>query len=285
MKQNMEASSEEAVPMEDVSLSNERKRKSSPENGLPLPKQRRKSSDQRRKSSDQTSDNNVLFVDTLDNSNGKSESENTLTDSQDTIGFDLEPVTPETVPPDDLKPGCSTNLSQEENGISLQPKPAMGKIASLQRDSEMIANILDIGEDKIYDKLLRKRAAPNRVEIVTNELLEGDNESGDDRTIKRNDSTASNPELIADVEWVCDQIRQTCFTILPASFSLTICLSSAFVNSSGFSDSFCRNGTLGSYFSKKVSDLSISAISFRSSIHLCSVFCITSFSLSQSFIE
>ncbi|XP_046582259.1 uncharacterized protein LOC124289685 [Haliotis rubra] len=58
-------------------------------------------------------------------------------------------------------------------------KPAMVKIASVQRDADVIASVVpNVDVSAVYDKLASQRRNPNRMDIVTTELL--DNPPGED---------------------------------------------------------------------------------------------------------
>ena len=71
--------------------------------------------------------------------------------------------------------GENTDNSILEQNISVEEelKTKMIKYESVQRDAEVIAEVIDsVDLDTLYDKVLKVRKENNRVDIVTNEMLE-----------------------------------------------------------------------------------------------------------------
>ncbi|XP_046338609.2 uncharacterized protein LOC124119946 [Haliotis rufescens] len=87
-------------------------------------------------------------------------------------------------------------------------KPAIVKIASVQRDAEVIASVVpNVNVLAVYDKLASQRKNPNRMDIVTTELLDNppDNDLGTDEA---KGETASKPTLYEDVKSVVHKVKQ-----------------------------------------------------------------------------
>ena len=68
--------------------------------------------------------------------------------------------------------GCAS-LPHTHKDKMLPGKPNLKKITSLFKDAQTIGELLNIADvDLLYEKVKQRRALPNRVEVVTNEVLE-----------------------------------------------------------------------------------------------------------------
>ncbi|XP_060079561.1 uncharacterized protein LOC132558953 [Ylistrum balloti] len=68
---------------------------------------------------------------------------------------------------------ATENVITEENTNDLPVVPTLTKIPSVLQDAELIAGIVDgVDADVIYNKLKEHRGNPDRVNLVTNEILE-----------------------------------------------------------------------------------------------------------------
>lgn len=112
------------------------------------------------------------------------------------------------------EPSSSTAEATPSTSGNTGSPEKLVKVPSVYRDSQAIAGVLNVPDDEeIYNKLMQHRSAANRVDVVTNELLEsaapvpatstaaatqhgGPNEAADDTT-----------QLIEDVDRVIAEVK------------------------------------------------------------------------------
>lgn len=103
------------------------------------------------------------------------------------------------------------SLGQEEPGTSSRDEPvgnndntakmSMSNIVSVQRDAAIIASVVEgVDFDDVYEKLKSHRANPNRVDLVTNQILESDHQATVEKPgrIQKEDSLPTDPAFRND---------------------------------------------------------------------------------------
>ncbi|XP_071079624.1 uncharacterized protein [Haliotis cracherodii] len=106
-----------------------------------------------------------------------------------------------------------TAVNVENGGMSdwtQDDMSAIAKIASLQQDAEVIASLVpNVGVSVIYDKLFPIRTNPNRMDIVTTELLDNPPDAAQtDEAPRSKGETVSKPALYEDVKSVIHKVKQ-----------------------------------------------------------------------------
>ncbi|WAR19597.1 RN216-like protein [Mya arenaria] len=92
--------------------------------------------------------------------------------------------------------------SAENNIADTSAGTSLSKVESVVRDAKTITSVIpDVDEDDVYNKILQRRAAKNRIDIVTNEVLEETivKQGGTSESVENQAVSSSSDELFKDV--------------------------------------------------------------------------------------